>query len=34
MVGFPYAANPDSMLEALARQKNWRIVRFSGVSTR
>jgi HAD superfamily hydrolase (TIGR01490 family) len=27
-VGFPCATNPDSMLEALARQKNWRIMRF------
>jgi HAD superfamily hydrolase (TIGR01490 family) len=33
-VGFPYATNPDSMLEALARRKNWRIVRFGVQSTR
>jgi HAD superfamily hydrolase (TIGR01490 family) len=34
MVGFPYAVNPDSRLEALARQKNWRIVQFEGTSDR
>ena len=34
MVGFPFAANPDSMLEALARRKNWKIVRFEGTIDR
>lgn len=33
-VGFPCATNPDSMLEARARQKNWRVVRFGVRSTR
>ncbi len=30
LVGFPCAVNPDRLLEARAREKNWRIARFSG----
>lgn len=29
MAGFPFAANPDPLLEARAREKKWRIVRFA-----
>jgi HAD superfamily hydrolase (TIGR01490 family) len=34
MVGFPYAANPEPMLETLARRNNWKIVRFEGTRDR
>jgi putative phosphoserine phosphatase/1-acylglycerol-3-phosphate O-acyltransferase len=32
MVGFSFAVNPDPLLEARAREKNWLILHFSGVS--
>ncbi|HOT45131.1 MAG TPA: HAD-IB family hydrolase [Spirochaetota bacterium] len=31
MVGFPCAVNPDRLLEARARDRNWPIARFSGL---
>ncbi len=31
MVGFPCAVNPDPLLAARAREKNWPVARFSGV---
>jgi len=30
MVGFPCAVNPDRLLEARAREKDWPVARFSG----
>lgn len=30
--GFPFAVNPDRLLEARARERNWPVVRFSGLS--
>jgi phosphoserine phosphatase len=32
MVGFPCAVNPDPLLTARAREKNWPVARFSGLS--